>query len=86
MTITAIPAIFQIATLPFCPESPKYLLLDKDDEHGAEEGLLDFNDQPKIKDKDMIILKFPALQWLRGTIEVHDEMDLNRPPHCDFQC
>merc|ERR1711971_764166 len=49
----AIPAIFQIATLPFCPESPKYLLLDKDDEHGAEE----------------------ALQWLRGTIEVHDEMD-----------
>ena len=32
--------IFQIATLPFCPESPKYLLLDKDDEHGAEEGLI----------------------------------------------
>jgi len=53
LMITAIPAIFQIATLPFCPESPKYLLLDKDDEHGAEE----------------------ALQWLRGTIEVHDEMD-----------
>jgi len=53
LAITAVPAIFQIATLPFCPESPKYLLLDKDDEHGAEE----------------------ALQWLRGTIEVHDEMD-----------
>merc|ERR1719356_102029 len=53
LTITAIPAILQLATLPFCPESPKYLLLDKDDEHGAEE----------------------ALQWLRGTIEVHDEMD-----------
>merc|ERR1712117_529087 len=53
LAMTAVPAIFQIATLPFCPESPKYLLLDKDDEHGAEE----------------------ALQWLRGTIEVHDEMD-----------
>merc|ERR1711973_231264 len=53
LTITAIPAILQVASLPFCPESPKYLLLDKDDEHGAEE----------------------ALQWLRGTIEVHDEMD-----------
>merc|ERR1712117_775424 len=53
LAVTALPAIFQIATLPFCPESPKYLLLDKDDEHGAEE----------------------ALQWLRGTIEVHDEMD-----------
>jgi len=53
LALTAVPALFQLATLPFCPESPKYLLLDKDDEHGAEE----------------------ALQWLRGTIEVHDEMD-----------
>merc|ERR1711971_1045995 len=49
----AVPAIFQIATLPFCPESPKYLLLDKDDEMAANS----------------------ALSWLRGTIEVHDEMD-----------
>ena len=73
MAITAVPAIFQIATLPFCPESPKYLLLDKDDEHGAEEGLLDFDNQPKIT--DMITLNLSALQWLRGTIEVHDEMD-----------
>jgi len=53
LAITAIPALFQLATLPFCPESPKYLLLDKDDEMAAEN----------------------ALQWLRGTIEVHDEMD-----------
>merc|ERR1711881_196430 len=53
LAITAIPAIFQLATLPFCPESPKYLLLDKNDEMRAEE----------------------ALSWLRGTIEVHDEMD-----------
>ena len=45
LAITAVPAIFQIATLPFCPESPKYLLLDKDDEHGAEEGLKDFDFQ-----------------------------------------
>merc|ERR1711892_101082 len=53
LAITAVPAIFQLATLPFCPESPKYLLLDKDDEMAAE----------------------AALCWLRGTIEVHDEMD-----------
>merc|ERR1711874_323174 len=53
LTITAIPAILQLATLPFCPESPKYLLLDKDDEMAAQ----------------------TALGWLRGTIEVHDEMD-----------
>jgi len=53
LAITAIPAVFQLATLPFCPESPKYLLLDKDDEMAAQS----------------------ALSWLRGTIEVHDEMD-----------
>merc|ERR1712213_68648 len=53
LTITAIPAILQVASLPFCPESPKYLLLDKDDEMAANS----------------------ALSWLRGTIEVHDEMD-----------
>jgi len=53
LALTVVPAIFQLATLPFCPESPKFLLLDKDDEMAAEN----------------------SLQWLRGTIEVHDEMD-----------
>jgi len=53
LAITAIPAVLQVASLPFCPESPKYLLLDKDDEMAAQS----------------------ALGWLRGTIEVHDEMD-----------
>merc|ERR1712141_987102 len=51
--LLAIPAILQLATLPFCPESPKYLLLDQEDEMAAQ----------------------TALGWLRGTIEVHDEMD-----------
>jgi len=53
LALTAVPALLQVATLPFCPESPKYLLLDKDDEMAANS----------------------ALSWLRGTIEVHDEMD-----------
>ena len=53
LALTAIPAIMQLATLPFCPESPKFLLLDRDDEERAE----------------------AALQWFRGTVEVHDEMD-----------
>merc|ERR1719158_103105 len=53
LALTAVPALLQVATLPFCPESPKYLLLDKDDEMAANS----------------------ALSWLRGSIEVHDEMD-----------
>jgi len=53
LVISAVPAIFQLVTLPFFPESPKHLLLDKDNERAAES----------------------ALSWLRGTIEVHDEID-----------
>ncbi|XP_017754666.1 PREDICTED: solute carrier family 2, facilitated glucose transporter member 1-like isoform X1 [Eufriesea mexicana] len=52
LCLTIVPAIFQVITLPMCPESPKYLLLSKG--------------------KDMEAQK--ALSWLRGTIEVHDEM------------
>ena len=40
-------------TLPFCPESPKYILI--------------------IQGKDVNAQK--ALTWLRGTIEIHDELD-----------
>jgi SP family facilitated glucose transporter-like MFS transporter 1 len=40
LSLTIIPAIFQILTLPFCPESPKFLLLDRDDEIGANKGNL----------------------------------------------
>ena len=45
--------LFQLVTLPFCPESPKHLLLDKDDEERA----------------------VSALMWLRGRVDVHNEID-----------
>ncbi|XP_012270773.1 solute carrier family 2, facilitated glucose transporter member 1 isoform X3 [Orussus abietinus] len=53
LCLTIVPAIFQVCTLPLCPESPKYLLLSKGKDIEAQR----------------------ALSWLRGTIEVHDEMD-----------
>ncbi|KAJ3633090.1 hypothetical protein MTP99_010060 [Tenebrio molitor] len=37
--LTAVPAIFQMVTLPMCPESPKYLLSSKNDEMGAQKAL-----------------------------------------------
>ncbi|XP_054160488.1 solute carrier family 2, facilitated glucose transporter member 1-like isoform X3 [Oppia nitens] len=51
--VTIVPAIFTLATLPMCPESPKYILI--------------------FQNKDVQAQR--ALTWLRGTIEVHDEMD-----------
>ncbi|GAB1859517.1 Solute carrier family 2, facilitated glucose transporter member 1 [Camponotus japonicus] len=53
LCLTIVPAIFQMCTLPFCPESPKYLLLSRSKDIDAQK----------------------ALSWLRGTIEVHDEME-----------
>jgi len=53
LAVTALPAIFQLATLPLCPESPKFILLNQGKEIEAQK----------------------ALTWLRGTIEVHDELD-----------
>ncbi|GLV38604.1 Glucose transporter 1 [Carabus blaptoides fortunei] len=53
LAIAVVPALLQLATLPLCPESPKYLLLTRGQELEAQR----------------------ALSWLRGSIEVHDEME-----------
>ncbi|CAD0207144.1 unnamed protein product [Chrysodeixis includens] len=53
LAATAIPAVIQCVTLPLCPESPKYLLLNKGQELHAQR----------------------ALNWLRGDVAVHGEMD-----------
>merc|ERR550534_1722130 len=37
--LTIIPGILQVISLPFCPESPKYLLLDKNDDNSATSAL-----------------------------------------------
>lgn len=37
--LTAVFAVFQLIVLPFCPESPRYLLLYKDNEKAAKSGL-----------------------------------------------
>eukprot|EP00095_Tigriopus_kingsejongensis_P004031 maker-scaffold5_size1054832-snap-gene-3.8 protein:Tk04031 transcript:maker-scaffold5_size1054832-snap-gene-3.8-mRNA-1 annotation:"solute carrier family facilitated glucose transporter member 1-like" len=51
--LTVIPGLIQVIILPFCPESPKFLLLDRDDQERSNS----------------------ALVWLRGKVDVHDEMD-----------
>ncbi|XP_044268548.1 solute carrier family 2, facilitated glucose transporter member 1-like isoform X2 [Tribolium madens] len=37
--LTAVPALFQVVTLPLCPESPKYLLASKGNEMEAQKAL-----------------------------------------------
>merc|ERR1711976_275973 len=50
--LTVIPGVLQLITLPFCPEFPKYLLLDKN--HEAMKAL------PKVTFKEMLVN--PALR------------------------
>ena len=38
LCMTIVPAIFQVVTLPFCPESPKFLLLGKGKDMEAQRG------------------------------------------------
>lgn len=38
--LALVPAVFQILTLPFCPESPRYLFLYKDREEHAHRALM----------------------------------------------
>lgn len=35
---TFIPALIQCALLPFCPESPRYLLINQNEENKAKSG------------------------------------------------
>lgn len=50
---TAVPSVLVLFTFPFCPESPKYILINSGKDVEAQQ----------------------ALTWLRGSLEVHDEMD-----------
>ncbi|XP_013788590.2 solute carrier family 2, facilitated glucose transporter member 1-like [Limulus polyphemus] len=51
--LTVVPAIFMLLTMPFCPESPRYILIFQGKEVTAQK----------------------ALTWLRGTGDVHEEID-----------
>jgi len=38
LAVILLPAIFQISTLPICPESPKFILLNRGKEIEAQQG------------------------------------------------
>ncbi|XP_059921688.1 solute carrier family 2, facilitated glucose transporter member 11b [Gadus macrocephalus] len=43
LATTCLPALLQLVALPFCPESPRFLLMDRGDEAACEEALKRFN-------------------------------------------
>ncbi|XP_014664491.1 PREDICTED: solute carrier family 2, facilitated glucose transporter member 1-like [Priapulus caudatus] len=48
LALTIVAAIFQLVTLPFCPESPKYLLIDKQQEGRAQKALITLRNSSEV--------------------------------------
>uniref|UniRef100_A0A2C9KVC9 Major facilitator superfamily (MFS) profile domain-containing protein n=1 Tax=Biomphalaria glabrata TaxID=6526 RepID=A0A2C9KVC9_BIOGL len=74
-TSPTIPAIYSLVTLTFCPESPKYLLVNKRDDDGADAALIwlrktsDVSEEMKAMKKERQDLrnspKFSVLDLMR---------------------
>lgn len=65
LAITVVPAIFQLLTLPFCPESPKYLLLSKGKELEAQKALSWFRDSLAVHEEmDVMRAEYDALKLI----------------------
>ncbi|XP_066493474.1 solute carrier family 2, facilitated glucose transporter member 5-like [Tiliqua scincoides] len=51
VSLTGIPAVFQMCLLPFCPESPRYLLIQKRDEEKARQVLKKLRGWDDVEDE-----------------------------------
>lgn len=49
--MTLVPALFMLATLPMCPESPKYILISQGREVAAQRALTWFRDTIEVHDE-----------------------------------
>ena len=51
MVIAAVPSVTQFILFQFCHESPRFLLMNRGDEHAAREALSALRDCPDIDDE-----------------------------------
>ncbi|XP_069188411.1 solute carrier family 2, facilitated glucose transporter member 1 isoform X2 [Procambarus clarkii] len=51
LALTGLPAIFQLAALPVCPESPKFLLINKDEPVASQRALTWLRDTTNVQDE-----------------------------------
>lgn len=56
LSLSLIPALTQYLILPFCPESPRYLLLNKAEESEAEAG----GSEPGTISASLLVEDFPG--------------------------
>ncbi|XP_071518444.1 solute carrier family 2, facilitated glucose transporter member 1-like isoform X1 [Panulirus ornatus] len=51
LALTGLPAIFQLIALPVCPESPKYILINKDEPVAAQRALTWLRDTTNVQEE-----------------------------------
>lgn len=61
---TVIPAVFQCALLPFCPESPRFLLINKNEENKAKTALKKLRGTEEVS-ADMNEMREESRQMMR---------------------
>lgn len=74
LVFTIIPSIWQLATMPLCPESPKYLLISKGQQESARKGMLILYIYDRYE-KICISASYLALVKLRHTSNVDNEFN-----------
>lgn len=69
LALTILPALYQLVTLPFCPESPKYLLIVKQQEGQAQKALIKlrqtsevYNEMDEMKQENQKLLEVPKVR------------------------
>ena len=67
-------ALFQGVTLPWCPESPRFLYIKRRDEKATIRGRDIHRTITDISSVDTIHQNFVALIRLRGTTDIDDEL------------
>lgn len=52
--LTGVPALIELLLLPFCPESPRYMLIQRGDDNNARTGMCVFISGMKQRRKVLI--------------------------------
>ena len=77
LALAGVTTLYQMITLPFCPDSPKFLYFQRQDEKAARKGMIRCFDQAK-KIWCHQVTFVSALKRLVGSGNVDREMELNR--------
>ncbi|XP_043851013.1 solute carrier family 2, facilitated glucose transporter member 5-like [Dromiciops gliroides] len=70
LALTAIPAVLQVLLLPFFPESPRYILIQKGEEEGARRALMTLRNTDNIEAEVEEIRMEHEMEKASGTVSV----------------